>query len=364
MRCAVLEMRTSFLRLLLASIFVQLLISQAVHLPFEPEDHFPVDSTLDSSPALPDIRPDEICLVTDHEPIPTHTCETLFRDVDAVLHVDDARRTRTVEGFQRVGARLWDTWAEHYQVVIPCMNRDYACQHGYNFIMPSSPWLTILQPGFASAAANNRTAELRAIAGAESACAMMNATVSKGHILRTDTVRRSNTWCKIAIMAVLARDLPGCRVLTFLDADLLLLPANNWSYTYSAKISLEEALRIHPQLRRTQAELQRRSHSRAWVLSRMHEELMAREQASHAVGGAPLSPPNRRLLLHEQREVKEFLLRPGATVLANHAARNNHRRPLERQLKDGARVNSVMSSCWMVVKNTPRLQRIFYEWCT
>jgi hypothetical protein len=32
-----------------------------------------------------------------------------------------------------------------YNRLVPCLNRHYACAQGYNFFMPSSPWLTVLQ---------------------------------------------------------------------------------------------------------------------------------------------------------------------------------------------------------------------------
>ena len=103
------------------------------------------------------------------------------------------------------------------------INREYACRHGYSFFMPSSPWLTILQPGVSP---TNGDKQARAD-GCErrDRCTELHATAHKTDVHMEDTVRTTNTGGKIAVLGMFARDSPGY-VLVFIDADLL-LPANN-----------------------------------------------------------------------------------------------------------------------------------------
>jgi hypothetical protein len=44
-----------------------------------------------------------------------------------------------------------------YHQLVPCLNRHYACAHGYNFFMPASPWLTVMQhPGLLRPSSDSR----------------------------------------------------------------------------------------------------------------------------------------------------------------------------------------------------------------
>ena len=378
---------------------------RAIHLPFEPRDFLFESSFADPSPALPNIQPHELCLITDHEPVARNMCETLFKDVEATLHRSGEREgaleeaTSTVEGFKSVGARLWDDWSRHYNKIIPCINREYACRHGYSFFMPSSPWLTILQPGVSPTNGDKQADELM-VANAETACTELHATAHKTDVHMEDTVRRSNTWCKIAVLGMLARDFPGCKALAFIDADLLLLPANNRTYTYGqqfnggplAKSMVQQALLTDKGLQITADRLFETKRSPAWVNGKLLEILLERESTAHAIGGER-ELLQRRLPLHRQHDVREFLAAPGAAVLTNLAAGGGKKtkkkkeeeeeeeeegkkkqqttieealsmmkKKMRKPASSSSRVNSKMSSSLMVLKNSPRLRLILHEW--
>ena len=219
--------------------------------PFLPDDYLLNDGIPPpSSSRITKLLPQDVCIITDHEPIPKFTCASLFADVERYVRtVRNKSDKGTMENFVNDAYSLWHRWSTLYNKLIPCLNREYACRHGYNFFMPSSPWLTIRQHGVRSVQGadghrmvpTNSKRELEILKDTEEACVKMGAVISKGDAHVHTKTQRSMTWCKIALMGMITRSISRCKVLVFLDGDLLLLPENNRTYTYHSE-SIEKVL--------------------------------------------------------------------------------------------------------------------------
>ena len=184
--------------------------------------------------------PDEICFLTDHAPVPEGTCDHLAnlvtgtlgrRQFDALRNHPKNLHAGVLEFLDgpKVTASLLTMRdrLKDYNQIVPCLNRLYACQQGYNFFMPSTPHLTLTQPRATQAfgAGHDHEAELAAM---EALCLSNNITLPKswkGDVMTEG--RRSHTWNKVALLRRIAGS-PGwraaCKVVVFLDADLLLIP--------------------------------------------------------------------------------------------------------------------------------------------
>ena len=216
-------------------------------------------------PAASIYQPGEICLLTDHEPIERGRCGHLasaVREVGARLRKDS--RLPNEQYFERAlnyfSGNKFPTrhlglreHLENYNQVIPCLNRAYACEHGYNFLMPSTPRLAVIQPQLLEdlkkrtstnrvtqsypAAANGGLssggsppesklehvhAELDAMA---KICPGHNVSLTKAWAMDPlHETRRSQTWCKILLLEAMLSRFQGCKVAVFVDADLLIVP--------------------------------------------------------------------------------------------------------------------------------------------
>lgn len=98
-------------------------------------------------------KPHDVCFLTDHEPMPKYRCSYFAKLIsEAGFKPNKPLPSNLVEILSNILKKFSPfvfTSAEHflsaYHEIIPCLNRHYACQFGYSFIMPSSPGLTILQ---------------------------------------------------------------------------------------------------------------------------------------------------------------------------------------------------------------------------
>jgi len=91
-------------------------------------------------------KPSEICLLTDHEPVPRGSCSFIASSLKSIAaNMRGASQEDVLHAFSRlIGKRSRSFKANH---VIPCLNRNYACEMGYSFFMPASPTLTIANQG-------------------------------------------------------------------------------------------------------------------------------------------------------------------------------------------------------------------------
>jgi hypothetical protein len=172
-------------------------------------------------------QPQDVCFLTDHEPIPKERCsyfakvfsesgltprELLPPNFDSMIGA--AMRRQHIQLFKSSKEFL-----SAYNQFIPCLNRHYACEAGYSFIMPSSPRLTILQN-------STRIPNLHiALDEMSKVCNAKNVTLPKawkGDIFKE--VQRSQTWCKVLLMERLMVKFPACKIAIFLDADILIMP--------------------------------------------------------------------------------------------------------------------------------------------
>jgi hypothetical protein len=87
------------------------------------------------------ISPKDICLLTDHEPIPLGTCSQLARRISK----SHGHHSRDIIDAISLGDSTIRESMTVYNHLIPCLNRQYACEQGYSFFMPSSPNLNIVQ---------------------------------------------------------------------------------------------------------------------------------------------------------------------------------------------------------------------------
>jgi hypothetical protein len=91
-------------------------------------------------------KPSEICLLTDHKPVPRGSCSFIASSLKLLAaDMKGASQEDILQAFTRlIHKRSWSFKANH---VIPCLNRNYACEMGYSFFMPASPMLTIANEG-------------------------------------------------------------------------------------------------------------------------------------------------------------------------------------------------------------------------
>ena len=95
-----------------------------------------------------------------------------------------------------------------------------------------------------------------------------------------------------------------------------------------------------------------------WIDVRMEERIMEAEKTDHWIGGKEALRFVRRPL-HKQLQIKQFLEDPDKILLVNRAAPRlrNYTRDNVRLM----RVNSISSTCFMIMKNVPRLRYVLYD---
>ena len=95
-----------------------------------------------------------------------------------------------------------------------------------------------------------------------------------------------------------------------------------------------------------------------WIDVRMEERIMETEKADHWIGGKEALRFVRRPL-HKQLQIQQFLEDPDKILLVNRAAPR-----LKNYTRDNVRlmrVNSISSTCFMIMKNVPRLRYVLYD---
>ena len=94
-----------------------------------------------------------------------------------------------------------------------------------------------------------------------------------------------------------------------------------------------------------------------WIDVRIEERIMEAEKADHWIGGNALRFVRRPL--HKQLQIQQFLEDPDKILLVNRAAPRLINYTIENVRH--SRINSISSTCFMIMKNVPRLRYVFYD---
>ena len=112
-----------------------------------------------------------------------------------------------------------------------CMNREYACTHGYYFLAASRPDFDLVP--ILSAQPVMNTSLRKDLAGV---CSSPEYARSRGSLSANDPqhLLRAKTWCKVAQLQYVVRHAPMCHVVVWLDADALLKPSRRALHQHPA----------------------------------------------------------------------------------------------------------------------------------
>mmetsp|Transcript_62562 Transcript_62562/g.117661 ORF Transcript_62562/g.117661 Transcript_62562/m.117661 type:complete len:560 (-) Transcript_62562:210-1889(-) len=342
-----------------------------------------------SGRAMP-VEPNEICLLTDHESLPHGACSMLGSAIRTMADSMKGSSQQTIlKSFMSyIHKKKISLKANH---VIPCLNRHYACEMGYSFFMPASPKLTIANENIQF---SEMPVELRRMTRI---CEQHNVSLPKGwHGDSYTETKRSHTWCKVLLLDYMLSRFKGCKVVVFLDADLLLIPPNQiradslQSLSAFHAATLEMTQKQRDFLGRGKVAsfeayeaFQRDDHKRFMKYGFQDHFMKARLESMRAnCAGGGVEGQGCERALHEQDEVATFLSSPeklfflstttlgltfGHEQWSDPTLQPKNPNEVFELYHRGARSinnvnNTVHSTSFIVVKNEPRARFILKDW--
>mmetsp|Transcript_83076 Transcript_83076/g.166234 ORF Transcript_83076/g.166234 Transcript_83076/m.166234 type:complete len:523 (+) Transcript_83076:65-1633(+) len=333
-----------------------------------------------SGRAMP-VEPNEICLLTDHESLPHGACSMLGSAIRTMADSMKGSSQQTIlKSFMSyIHKKKISLKANH---VIPCLNRHYACEMGYSFFMPASPKLTIANENIQF---SEMPVELRRMTRI---CEQHNVSLPKGwHGDSYTETKRSHTWCKVLLIESMLSSFKGCKVVVFLDADLLLIPPGQlhadslqaltaFHVAASQLTQKQQGVLAHHKIASFEAYEVFQKHDPGRFEKEGFKNIFAtgrlKSIRANCAGGELGGRGGCQQALHEQQEVAAFLSTPEKLFFLSTTnlglARKRGQWPQELRFNHHQQRpvnnvnNTVHSTSFMVVKNEPRARFILKDW--